>query len=463
MGIFGFGFKIFGSIPTDSVAVVTAPGAPVLDSVTKQSCALSVDLVWHATTNGGSAITGYKIERKIGAGSYSTLVANTGSGAGTYTDTLLTVGTLYTYRISAINAAGTSAVSNELGDTTNVVAGSPTALTLNVLDHDSINLSWSAPASDGGCSSLRYKIERENPVGGGFATIVADTGNSNTTYSDNGLSKGVQYNYRISTVTGIGVSAPSVAAAAYTNAYRYSFQFNGVPASANQIAFGDIMDAIWTTGVFSIVFGIRVLSASHTKERAIFQKWGFTGNNRTFQVAFNASNNLQFRISPDGAATALVRFSFPLTDTDKFYLVRIVYDRTQPVNADRIKCNVDGVDRPNNLVSGTFGVPANRAESLKIGVQGVGDTAADPLNAYINFLAVTSDIVTDAEMLTLYNGGKPLPINSVLNNIQLWIDLDGSTHDGTNFTVPDLSGNSRTGTSANMSALKKVDHQNFYE
>lgn len=335
----------------------------------------------------------------------------------------------------------------------------PTSLTVTSIDDVQIDLSWVAPSG----SITGYKIERESPIGGGFSTIVADTGSTDVTYSDTGLTGGTQYNYRVSAINAIGTGNPSNEADAYTNDYRYSFHFDGVVASANQISFGDVMDAVWTTGVFSIIVGLRPLSASHTKERAIFQKWGFTGNNRTFQLSMNGANSVQFRISPDGAATALVRFSGPLTDTSKFYLVRITYNKNEAVNADRIKCNIDGVDKAQSLLSGTFGTPANKTESIKLGHQGTGDTAADPLNGYVNFVAVTSDVVTDAEMVTLYNNGKPLPIDAVLDNIKLWTDVDAATFDGTNWTVPDLSGDSRTGTSANMDVNAKVDHQNFYE
>ena len=58
------------------------------------------------------SITGYVILRRVRVndqgGDFSVLVANTGSAATTYTDNEVAAGTTYTYRIKAINGAGTS-------------------------------------------------------------------------------------------------------------------------------------------------------------------------------------------------------------------------------------------------------------------------------------------------------------------------------------------------------------------
>jgi len=69
-----------------------------------------INLSWVSpSNNGGSAITGYKIERSTDTGStWSTIVPNTGSTATTYSDTGLVASTTYTYRVSAINSVGTS-------------------------------------------------------------------------------------------------------------------------------------------------------------------------------------------------------------------------------------------------------------------------------------------------------------------------------------------------------------------
>ena len=91
----------------------TAPQPPTNLSATAISSS-QVNLSWSAPSdNGGSAITGYMIERSTDSGStWSTIISNTGSASTTYSNTGLSPSTTYTYRVSAINSIGTSSPSN---------------------------------------------------------------------------------------------------------------------------------------------------------------------------------------------------------------------------------------------------------------------------------------------------------------------------------------------------------------
>ena len=107
-----------GGYPFLTAFVDTVPGIPTALSASAVSNT-QVDLSWSVPAyDGNGTITGYQIERKVAAGSFSTLVADTGSTATTYQDTGLTAETLYTYRVSAINAVGTSSASTEAFATT---------------------------------------------------------------------------------------------------------------------------------------------------------------------------------------------------------------------------------------------------------------------------------------------------------------------------------------------------------
>src|SRR3989449_5443990 len=99
------------------------------------------------------------IERSANGGStWITIVSNPGSTATTYSDTGLSPGTTYTYRVSAINSVGTSSPSNTPSATTPAVAPSPpTGLTATAVSSSQINLSWTAP-NNGGSPITGYKI-----------------------------------------------------------------------------------------------------------------------------------------------------------------------------------------------------------------------------------------------------------------------------------------------------------------
>src|SRR5437867_3545495 len=177
-------------------------------------------------------MTGYKIERSTdGDSTWSTLVANTGSTSTTYSDTGLTHTTTYTYRVSAINSVGTSSPSSTTSATTLAVAPSPpTGLAATTVSSSQINLSWTAPADNGGSAITGYKIERSTDGGSTWSTLVANTGISGTTYSDIGLTHGTTYTYRVSTMNSIGTGSPSSTASATTLAVTASL-LNGLSAT----------------------------------------------------------------------------------------------------------------------------------------------------------------------------------------------------------------------------------------
>jgi hypothetical protein len=92
----------------------TVPSAPQSLTAAPDK-AKGIDLAWSApSTNGGSAITGYKVYRRTSTGSY-VLIATVSGSTLTYRDTSTSKGTQYFYVIRATNAAGDSAASNEAG------------------------------------------------------------------------------------------------------------------------------------------------------------------------------------------------------------------------------------------------------------------------------------------------------------------------------------------------------------
>ena len=71
-----------------------------------------IDLSWRApASDGGAAITGYRIEVSENGSTWNDLVANTRNPATSYSHTGLTAGSTRHYRVSAINSAGTGPAS----------------------------------------------------------------------------------------------------------------------------------------------------------------------------------------------------------------------------------------------------------------------------------------------------------------------------------------------------------------
>ena len=172
----------------------------------------SVTLTWD--NPGDDTITGYVILRRIPGvdpqGYFNELVADTGSAATTYTDNTVAAETRYTYRIKAINGAGTSERSrwSHIDTPAAPVPDKPTGLDATAT-HDSVTLTWDDPGDDSITGYVILRRVRENDTGGDFSVLVADTGTAATTYTDDTVAAGATYTYRIKAINEHGTSERS--------------------------------------------------------------------------------------------------------------------------------------------------------------------------------------------------------------------------------------------------------------
>jgi len=76
-------------------------------------------------------------------------------------------------------------------------------------------------------------------------------------------------------------------------------------------------------------------------------------------------------------------------------------------------------------------------------------------NGKISNLSIYSSVLTQDQVLTIYNGGVPNDISS-LSPASWWSLAGDSYYDGTNWICPDLGSGSNNGTSANMAGTELV-------
>ena len=192
---------------------VAAPPAGLVSEVSHNSVTLRWD------NPGDDTITGYVILRRDKAihpeGTFETIQAATATARTTYPDNTVQPSREYVYRIRAINAAGTSEISDWVRADT--VAAPPAGLVSEV-SHNSVTLRWDNPGDDTitGYAILRRDnaIHPENTL----QTIQADTATAATAYTDNTAQPSREYMYYIRAINAHGNSDISNSVRAYTPA-----------------------------------------------------------------------------------------------------------------------------------------------------------------------------------------------------------------------------------------------------
>ena len=182
-------------VSVSTTAPAAAPSAPT--GLQGAAGNAQVVLTWTASTGA----TSYHVKRSTTSGTETQISAPTSTS---FTDTTVTNGTKYFYVVSAVNANGESANSNEVSATPTAPATAPATPTgLQATGGNAqISLTWNA--STGATS---YNVKRSTTSGGPFSTTLASPTASN--YVDTTVTNGTAYFYVVSAVNAAGESANS--------------------------------------------------------------------------------------------------------------------------------------------------------------------------------------------------------------------------------------------------------------
>ena len=194
-----------GPGPAPAATVPGAPGALEATPGDRQ-----VELAWTAPDDdGGAPVTGYQVQ--VDEGEWT----DTGNTETRYTVEDLDNGTSYTFRVRALNEAGTGAESEAVTATpAATVPGAPGALEATPGDRE-VTLRWDAPEDDGGAAITAHEFRRRaGDAAFGAWTAIPDSGADGAharEYKVTGLDNGTAYTFEVRALNEAGAGAQSEA------------------------------------------------------------------------------------------------------------------------------------------------------------------------------------------------------------------------------------------------------------
>jgi len=202
-----------------SVASNIAEGAGGLTATAIS--AASVSLGW---TDNSNNETGFQLQRKTGSvcdNAGWTSIVNPAANITSYQNNNLSAATIYSYRIRATNANGSSAWSGCATATTfaaaTVIPAAPSVLTATPGAAGQMVLNWTDnQPNDPASSEVRFQPQRKsgNVCDNAGWITTASTSTNVTTLTNTGLTTGNTYSWRVQAVNAAGSSAYSNCATA---------------------------------------------------------------------------------------------------------------------------------------------------------------------------------------------------------------------------------------------------------
>jgi hypothetical protein len=189
-----------------------------------------INLTW---TNNATNQTGFHIDRANDSAFTLNLVTQTAAAsATTFSDSGLTPGTTYFYRVRAFNSTGDSANSNTASATTLTLPAAPTNFHPTLVTPTGVDLEWVNNATNATSVKVFRALGTNSPV---TAAVLSSQVNS---FFDTGLTPGAQYTYSIQSFNNAGPSSlqtfivitPATAASGFSAHINFSNNQTQVPA-----------------------------------------------------------------------------------------------------------------------------------------------------------------------------------------------------------------------------------------
>ena len=239
-----YSYDLNGNRTTSVLTDLAAPTVPALTAT--RTTHTTADLSWTASTD-SVGVTGYQLERCGGEGC-SDFAQIATQVATIYSDTGLTAGTTYRYRVRTSDAAGnlseySSVASAVAFETTPPTA--PTSLSATAVSETGIDLSWAASTDNVGTQD--YRVER--CTGASCTSFSQITTRATTSFSDTDRTAGTTYRYQvrasdaagnlsgyspIASATALDATAPTMPGApTFTNLTVTSATANWIAATDN--------------------------------------------------------------------------------------------------------------------------------------------------------------------------------------------------------------------------------------
>ncbi|GFS00827.1 titin [Elysia marginata] len=205
--------NVVGKAAADfEVNVKDKPGAPE-NLQALEIMKNSIALAWEPPLNaGGSAITGYIVEKREANKNTWMPVTTTDGTTTAFSAQKLSEGKEYFFRVSAQNDFGTGEPT-ELKE--GIVAKSPydapeapKKLTATEITKSSVTLTWEPPESDGGSPITGYVLERKSPTSSRWVRVNKSP-IRDTVYTVSDLTEGDQYEFRVMAENAAGCGNPS--------------------------------------------------------------------------------------------------------------------------------------------------------------------------------------------------------------------------------------------------------------
>ena len=207
------------------------------------------------TWTSGATVTGWRVETSANGSTWTTVIANTGSLATTYTVTGLTNGQARFVRVAGITAQGLTAWASSVG-TPIAVPSVARSVGATQTGPGESTIVWTAPLNDGGSAINEYRLRISSNGGSTWAPLISVDASARA-YVATGLVAGTTYTFEVKAVTAFGLSA---GATAHVTAQGVSQAVTSLIATPSP----GLVDLAWgapTDSGGSVITGYRVESS----------------------------------------------------------------------------------------------------------------------------------------------------------------------------------------------------------